>query len=368
MPNIFPVPFALANEVVKRQRLDNRRLVELPLDGGNNLFYLGSPDRFLGLFDNDVRTRLQELQQLCLERRNNPPNNRTLQRGEGIRTVHLIRKSELESLIPFVDSYLSGYGDQYHNPRFDRDRVSNALNDVDGQDLAFYSDLTFIRDTTQVKPYFKWFNYPESEEFFKLTQEFFIPHLSFLNFEIINASLDSVTVRWHLSYAEFVINCSDNIDAVVTNSLRTIPVSDEERETIKEAIVKVRIGQSQFRQTLLDKPDRSCLFTGVSEEALLVASHIKPWSVAESRERLDTNNGVLLTPTFDKLFDRFLLSVDEDGNVVWSQNRLNSETVNKLLRGIEEPNHLKFNITEDNRSYFDYHRQRFAHLENSLMT
>lgn len=365
MANIFPVPFAIANEVVKRTRSDNRRLADKPVDGGNNLFYLGSPDYFLSLFNQNLAHVLRGLQQLCDSRKNNPPNRRTLQKGEGIKTTHLIRKSELLALIPFISSYLESYGTQYHNPNFNGAHVKEELTAWEQEDLHFFSDLTFIRDSTQVKPYFKWFNYPETERYFQLVQEFFIPYLSFLNFEIVESGTDALVVRWHLSYAEFVINCSESIDDVVSNSLRNLPINESEKKTIKEAIVKVRIGQSQFRQALLAIPHRSCQFTGIQQEDLLIASHIKPWSVADSHERTDVNNGVLLTPTFDKLFDKFLLTVDEDGDVLWSRNRLDSETITKLKRGIESLQTINFKLTQENKKYFEFHRAKFHELEDS---
>lgn len=59
----------------------------------------------------------------------------------------------------------------------------------------------------------------------------------------------------------------------------------------KEAIVKVRINQDKFRKNLLEKYKKCCL-CGVQCTDLLVASHLKPWSVSDKKEKLDIGNGL----------------------------------------------------------------------------
>ncbi|MFE8730531.1 HNH endonuclease, partial [Aeromonas hydrophila] len=74
--------------------------------------------------------------------------------------------------------------------------------------------------------------------------------------------------------------------------------------TEKQQLVKSRRGQGIFRANL-EKVELACRVTGVTNTALLIASHIKPWSrCANNAERLDGNNGLLLSPHIDKLFDR----------------------------------------------------------------
>jgi putative restriction endonuclease len=49
-----------------------------------------------------------------------------------------------------------------------------------------------------------------------------------------------------------------------------------------------------------------------------VGSHIKPWRDSENAERLDGENGLLLTPSIDHLFDRGFISFKNDGAVLIS--------------------------------------------------
>lgn len=364
---IFEVPFGIANEVVKRNQEDNRRLIESPANGGNNFFYLGTPDQFINKFDNPVRAAIIQIQDLCEAKFNNPNiNPRTLQKGEGMLVSHKISKAHLISLISFIRPYLEQYGNLYHNPNFDAANVLHQLNQIQGDDLVFKSDLVFIRDANLAKPYFKWFNYEDTIDNFKLTQEFFIPHLAFLNFQYENYEQNTLGVRWELSYTTTVMYCSDSVEAVVSDAIEKLQVPAPEIETIREAITKIRIGQSQFRNQLLLSNRNSCLFTGITDSKLLVASHIKPWRDSNNIERLDIENGILLTPTFDKLFDKFLITFDENGHLIWSATRLNADTIERLTNGNQNFNDLTIQITDLNREYFNHHRAIFVELENVL--
>lgn len=98
---------------------------------------------------------------------------------------------------------------------------------------------------------------------------------------------------------------------------RTLRARREVSTTDREAIIRARVGQGRFREDL-QALELSCRVTGVTTPELLRASHIKPWSVSDNRERLDPNNGLLLAPHVDVLFDRGLLSFESDGTVLVS--------------------------------------------------
>ena len=94
---------------------------------------------------------------------------------------------------------------------------------------------------------------------------------------------------------------------------RRPPITD----TVKEALVLARRGQGLFRarvQTI----ETHCRVTRVDRPEHLRASHCKPWRDATNEERLDGDNGLLLTPTIDHLFDRGFISFDPDGHLLIS--------------------------------------------------
>lgn len=86
-----------------------------------------------------------------------------------------------------------------------------------------------------------------------------------------------------------------------------------------ERMVRQRVGQNKFRNAMLDYWGGCCAVTGVSIPEVLRASHAKPWAeCATDAERLDVFNGFLLSANLDALFDRFLISFDEEGLLIVS--------------------------------------------------
>lgn len=84
-----------------------------------------------------------------------------------------------------------------------------------------------------------------------------------------------------------------------------------------ERMVRQRVGQNKFRDAMMDYWGGACAVTGVAMPQVLRASHAKPWAeCATDAERLDVFNGFLLSANLDALFDRFLISFDEQGVLV----------------------------------------------------
>jgi hypothetical protein len=88
--------------------------------------------------------------------------------------------------------------------------------------------------------------------------------------------------------------------------------------TEKATIVLARRGQGKFRANV-EAIERECRLTGITNPALLRASHIRPWRLCQSSaERLDGMNGLLLTPDADLLFDRGFMTFADSGEVLIS--------------------------------------------------
>ena len=96
----------------------------------------------------------------------------------------------------------------------------------------------------------------------------------------------------------------------------------------KEIIAKVRVLQSKYRKELL-KLLRFCPITGIKDKRLLIVSHIKPWSLSTTKEKLDVNNGLILSPLYDKLFDGGLITFTNKKEMYISSS-LSKETVKML--------------------------------------
>jgi hypothetical protein len=89
--------------------------------------------------------------------------------------------------------------------------------------------------------------------------------------------------------------------------------ADLPQRTEAERLVVQRIGQDIFRDALMAYWAGRCPLTGITEPALLRASHIVPWAECGDEQRLDVHNGLLLSALWDAAFDTGLVSFGDDG-------------------------------------------------------
>ena len=143
-------------------------------------------------------------------------------------------------------------------------------------------------------------------------------------------------------------NLVDDIEAIRKD--RTIS------ETQKELLTFARIGHGKYRKDLWGK----CSVSECNMTDLLIASHIKPWSESSNEEKLDRYNGLLLLPNYDKLFDKHLISFDDDGKIIISSQIKEEEY--KVL-GISANDKL-FKILPENKPYLKIHREIFCSKNN----
>src|SRR5450432_3167081 len=85
-------------------------------------------------------------------------------------------------------------------------------------------------------------------------------------------------------------------------------------DTEREALIVARRGQGLFKQRVMEIESR-CRITGVTNPIHLQASHCKPWRDSDNEERLNGENGLLLTPTIDHLFDRGFIGFENGGDL-----------------------------------------------------
>lgn len=127
----------------------------------------------------------------------------------------------------------------------------------------------------------------------------------------------------------------------------------EERPEPTPVVRNVREGQDEYRKKLLEECP-FCPITMINEESLLIASHIKPWAVSKIEERTDPNNGFILSPLYDKLFDRGFISFSDDKRVMIS-NWLSRQVKERI--GIKENQLFQFLPMNEKRAYYlEYHR------------
>lgn len=140
--------------------------------------------------------------------------------------------------------------------------------------------------------------------------------------------------------------------------INKLVLSPKDLITTKDVLTAIRIGQSEFRKKLIASL-KKCPITGIDDIRILTASHIKPWTQSTNLERLDLKNGFLFSPTFDRLFDRGLISFSNDKALLVSDS-------------FSERNLSKLNLSRKQiiaelpifgrEEYLEYHRSKiFIH-------
>ncbi|MBL4927940.1 HNH endonuclease [Fuscibacter oryzae] len=161
--------------------------------------------------------------------------------------------------------------------------------------------------------------------------------------------------------AEISESMADKLASLIGRRLDEMSEDSQSREiqnrtdigaTEKYQLVLSRLGQGRYRSNL-ERFENRCRITGITDRRFLTASHIKPWSRSTDSEKLDGNNGLLLSPHIDRLFDRGYISFENDGAPILS-SVLPSDVSSawRLSEGIE-----KKLLNEQQSSYMDYHRE-----------
>jgi len=123
-------------------------------------------------------------------------------------------------------------------------------------------------------------------------------------------------------------------------------------KTERKGLVTSRVGQGYFRNLLIERFDNKCSVTGANIPSILIASHIVSWSESTEDERLDVNNGILLSPLYDALFDKHLVSFSVDGSIVIS---------NKIIHQVDNLNintEAKITVVEGMKPFLKRHRDK----------
>lgn len=96
--------------------------------------------------------------------------------------------------------------------------------------------------------------------------------------------------------------------SVSTELLKHFDITKEGRD--QESKSRVRIGQAYYRKMILSLYSGKCCVTGVDIPMLLRASHIVGWA-EDKANRMNPENGLCLSGTYDLAFDQHLISFDE---------------------------------------------------------
>ncbi len=131
--------------------------------------------------------------------------------------------------------------------------------------------------------------------------------------------------EFHADWEKLAIECEmlrrnlDHAQPVVTDESGELLVPEDYSGETRRVLTEQRIKQNFFRRAVLSSYRGRCCMSGLSEPRLLVASHIVPWS-KDKANRLNPSNGLCLSAIHDKAFDKGLITLDNDLQIIISEN------------------------------------------------
>ena len=205
-----------------------------------------------------------------------------------------------------------------------------------------------IEEQTQLKGTRVYIN--SKNNVYKLVRKISLPKVTYISALKLKSESDEIIYYFRLFLDYFG---EEEHPSIINEKVEEIEKSEDIEETKKEQIKRARKGQGEYREKLL-KECPFCPITLITDDRLLIASHIKPWVKSDNIEKTDTKNGFMFTPTYDFLFDRGFITFENDKTVTISP-WLSKMTISKLnLVPGKKCTHLP---VEGRERYLDYHRE-----------
>ncbi len=163
-----------------------------------------------------------------------------------------------------------------------------------------------------------------------------------------------------VSKSSFARKRSSKKERYIANICRIKAKIEGLTETEKEAVIRQRVGQGYFKDLLLSKYGCKCALCTIETKKMLKASHIKAWNKSTNQQKLDENNGLLLCAHHDALFDKYLLSFDDNGTPIIS------DVIPKEHYGSLRIDEIPcIEVTEKMKPYLRWHLQELKKREQN---
>lgn len=171
-----------------------------------------------------------------------------------------------------------------------------------------------LKDQDQLQPPRIYFNAIKKDENYNLIREVALANISYLSCLKLQNKHSKEIVYYFRIFADLSYLSLAKEEENILNSINNnTNINVQEKEKISNA----RIGQGKYREGLLNECP-FCPITMVSDDRLLIASHIKPWRMSDDFEKTDPKNGLMLTPHIDFLFDRGFISFSDSKQMLLS--------------------------------------------------
>ncbi|MEI2260238.1 HNH endonuclease [Stenotrophomonas indicatrix] len=157
----------------------------------------------------------------------------------------------------------------------------------------------------------------------------------------------AIVFRLRSLEASLGLAASETDQVEIEAAIEGVGATSTRRET------EVRTKQRLFRERLIGV-EKGCRLTGIEDLRFLRASHIKPWADCTNSERVDGENGLLLAPHADMLFDRGWISFSSSGLLLVS-NGLPSDVQACLGLNLDE-SFRRGTFSQRQLRFLEFHR------------
>lgn len=258
----------------------------------------------------------------------------------------IILKSDLEKYLKEVETEYKTPEQPYKNKEQMLEEwgaYNSEVQEISDEIIEFN-----IAHQTQIAKPRIYFSSPDS--IYKFLRKISLPNITYLSTLKLKDANGEIIYYFKLFVDYFG---EEEHPSIIKEEIEEVEEDTNLNEEEKKTIVKARVGQGKYREGLL-KSCPFCPITMVSDDRLLIASHIKPWAKCDTREeKLDSKNGFMFTPTFDFLFDRGYITF-EDNKTMTISPWLSKMTLSKL--GISPGKKYSQLPVEGREEYLEYHR------------
>lgn len=182
-----------------------------------------------------------------------------------------------------------------------------------------------------------------------------LKYLQELYFKFINMTFKPI----NQTARNEIVDIENELKSIKNDADRYKIINIENEDAFVESLISIRNGAIQkiFRDNLIMEFNHKCALCDINNIYFLIASHILPYSRCINKEdMINHNNGLLLCPIHDALFDKKYISFNKNGKIIISKS------VDKNL-------YYDYNISEDlelDKKYLTDERLAFLKIHNEL--
>lgn len=191
------------------------------------------------------------------------------------------------------------------------------------------------------------------DENFQLLRKICLPYISYFRILKVQDEQENIFFYFQPKVDIGSILHQKGMDQLLNYGLKKNITKNKKNKKIKKCNLDARDGQGKYRDQVI----ADCMFcpvTKIADERLLIASHIKPWSMSNEEEQIDRNNGFLLSPLIDKLFDKGFITFMDDKTIRLSR-WISPDTWKKT--GLTDKKYIEaLPLNEERLEYLHFHQ------------